>query len=928
MVLAASDPVLLERGGELEVLRRMLDGARQGRGSLALVEAPAGNGKTTLLRALRAEALAAGLKVLVATGAELERDFPFGLVRQLLEGQLHAATEERRAELLRGAAGLAEPVFGAGADGGASVDASHARLHGLYWLIANLGEDVPLLLIVDDAHWGDSPSLRFLGFLSRRVEELPVVLAVGARPGEPGAEQELLDGLVAGPGTEVLRPAPLSAPAVAVLVNEAVGGAADEAFVAACSEVTAGNPLLLRELCRTLAADGRVGRADEVPAVRASVPETIGRSVVSRLRRLSPSALVLARSLAVLGHRARREQLIALAQMPRQAADAGHEALVRAGLIDPGELRFIHPMVREAVYADLIGGDRSGWHRRAARLLADAGAADDEVALHLLFSDAGDDRWAAGVLANAGRRALADGAPEVAARMLRRAVEEAPPEPATLLDLGIALARTGDPRALETLEAAAGKGDPLVAARSAQAQASVLIMIGRGDEAPGVLRPHIEPVRAAHPAVAEELEDELLDALQYHDDHVPESRRLITSREAPRRPAYLSHLAWELASTGAPADEVLPVCDRALAGGALVAMIGSERFTPFYVIAALALIEAADECAQALRDAEIAARRSGSVALTAMTWMTSEWERRFGDLRRAEDDARRGLEMLEAKGNKGAAAIGHVVLAGALVDQGRVDEAAAVATQLPVRETMSLRGIGIHATRGRVLYEQGRFEQALVELEEQARIEDRRGRTVDIREPRVLRAQALAAFGRVNEARAMAEREVDLAVRRGARGAEGTARLARARMLDGREALEELRLAVQAARRSPLTQLQARALLELGAALRRANHRAAAREPLREARELAHRCGAMGIAQTAHEELVVAGARPQRIALAGVDSLTAAEKRVADLAAKGLRNRDIAETLFVTPKTVEVHLGHAYGKLGIRGRSQLQDALG
>jgi DNA-binding CsgD family transcriptional regulator len=185
----------------------------------------------------------------------------------------------------------------------------------------------------------------------------------------------------------------------------------------------------------------------------------------------------------------------------------------------------------------------------------------------------------------------------------------------------------------------------------------------------------------------------------------------------------------------------------------------------------------------------------------------------------------------------------------------------------------------------------------------------------------------LGALGRRDEALALAEHEVALAVRREAPGAEATARLAHAGLLEGARALTELEAAVAAARRSPLTQVLARALLEHGSALRRANQRAASRPLLREARELVDRCGARGVEDRAHQELVVAGGRPQRVALSGAASLTAAERRVAELAVTGLRNREIAETLFVTLKTVEVHLGHVYGKLDIQGRSQLAAAL-
>jgi DNA-binding CsgD family transcriptional regulator len=871
------------------------------------------------------------MRVLSATGALLERDFPYGLVRQLLEGQVHGAPEARREALLRGAAAFAEPVFSAAVDAGGATDVSHARLHGLYWLVANLGEDQPLLLVADDVHWADPPSLRFLAFLAQRVEDLPVVLAVGTRPGEPGAEQDLIDALAAGPATLVVRPGSLSGPAVGILVERALGTRADPAFVAACAEVTAGNPLLLRELCRKLAADGRSGTADEAAHVREAVPETIGRSVVARLRQLSPAALALARSLAVLGDRARREHVVALAQVPRQTADTAYEALVRAGLVDGAEQRFIHPMVREAVYADLIGARRSSWHRRAAELLHQAGAAGDQVALHLLSSDPAGESWAADALAGAGRGALADGAPDVAVRLLGRAVDETPeaPTPQLLLDLGIAKARTADPDALAALERAAAAGDAVVAARAAQVRSSVLIMLGRGPEAPGVLQAAVEAVRPVDAEVAAELEDELLDTLPYDDAHVRQYRSLIRDTGRRARPTPLAHLAWELASTGAPTEEVIAVSERALAGGGLVAMIGVERFTPFYVVAALEVVDAADLAAQALHATELAARRSGSgIAIAATTWIRCQWERRFGDLRRAEEEARRGLAMLEAGRHAGGLVMSHVSLASALVDQGRIEEAEAVADRLPVRETMAFRSLGLHATRGRIRYEAGRHLEALADLDEHACIEDMRGRVVELREPRVLRALVLGALGRTDEARAIADREVDLALRRGVAGAEGTARLARARLLEGDAALAELSLAVAAARRSPSPQLLARALLDHGAALRRANQRAAAREPLREARDVAHRCGASGVAERAHEELVVAGGRPQRVALAGVDALTAAEKRVAELAAEGLRNRDIAETLFVTLKTVEVHLGHVYAKLGIQGRSQLPAALG
>ena len=126
---------------------------------------------------------------------------------------------------------------------------------------------------------------------------------------------------------------------------------------------------------------------------------------------------------------------------------------------------------------------------------------------------------------------------------------------------------------------------------------------------------------------------------------------------------------------------------------------------------------------------------------------------------------------------------------------------------------------------------------------------------------------------------------------------------------------------------SPSLLERAKALTDLGAALRRANRRAASREPLRRALDLAQRCGAAPLAARAHEELLAAGARPRRLVLSGAESLTASEQRVARMAAGGMSNRDIAQSLFVTPRTIEMHLSNVFRKLDISSRTQIADKL-
>jgi DNA-binding CsgD family transcriptional regulator len=143
----------------------------------------------------------------------------------------------------------------------------------------------------------------------------------------------------------------------------------------------------------------------------------------------------------------------------------------------------------------------------------------------------------------------------------------------------------------------------------------------------------------------------------------------------------------------------------------------------------------------------------------------------------------------------------------------------------------------------------------------------------------------------------------------------------------GDEGLELLHEAAAVLDASPAGLERARALTDLGAALRRRGNRSDAREPLRRALDLAQRSGAAALAERAHTELLATGARPRRLALAGLAALTASERRVAEMAAQGLTNRQIAETLFVTEKTVEGHLRQAYRKLEIESRTQLPKAL-
>jgi DNA-binding CsgD family transcriptional regulator len=228
--------------------------------------------------------------------------------------------------------------------------------------------------------------------------------------------------------------------------------------------------------------------------------------------------------------------------------------------------------------------------------------------------------------------------------------------------------------------------------------------------------------------------------------------------------------------------------------------------------------------------------------------------------------------------------------------------------------------------RARLRLAQGRTEEALEDFLELGE----RHRQCQVENPafawRRGAAEAHLRMGNDEAAKRLGEEQMEDAERWGTPSAIGIA--LHAQGLAARdEGVELLAKAAETLGGSPAHLDHARALTDLGSALRRSGKRAEAREPLRQGLEAARSCGATVLAARAHEELVTAGARPRRLMFSGIESLTASERRVAQLAASGLSNREIAEQLFVTVKTVENHLTRVYSKLDLESREQLPGAL-
>src|SRR4051794_30845527 len=489
---------LVERDAEVAELGEVLAEARRGAGRLAVVEGPAGIGKTRLMGELRATAGRLGMRVLGARATELERDFPFGVVRQLFEPELAALDAATRGQLLSGAAERAGPVVGIVADapaGDGGADPSFPTLNALYWLTSNLGELQPCALLVDDAHWCDVPSLRFLSFLHARLEDLPVAVVIATRPSDALAR------LIADAATRVVRPRPLTGAGVSTIVRQALSPDAADEFCAACAEVSGGNPFLLRELLGELAADGASGSAGGARQVTQIAPARISRQVVVRLAALPGEAGCLARAVAVLGDAGDARHAAALAGLTDPELAEAADALARAGILEPDRpLRFSHPIVRTVIHADLPAPERAALHERAAALMAAEGLAPERVAVHLLATEPGRDPAVAETLLNAARRAMERGAPEAAVSYLRRALLE-PVDPdarATLLQALLTAAfRATDPRALDGFAPVAElTADPATLIASATPLSMWLFGTGQVAEMEAMLDRAVEGARA------------------------------------------------------------------------------------------------------------------------------------------------------------------------------------------------------------------------------------------------------------------------------------------------------------------------------------------------------------------------------------------------------------------------------------------------
>jgi DNA-binding CsgD family transcriptional regulator len=883
--------MLLDRDSDLAAIGRQLAAVRAGSGRVTVVEGPAGIGKSSLLAAVARFAEADGMTVLKARGGPLEQDAAWGVARQLFG----------RGETATGAAALARRALDPDTPEPAMAgDAMYAAAHGLTWLASDLTEQAPLLLVADDVHWADAPSLRWLGQLANRLEELPLGVLCAVRAGEPVPEPELLAELLAAAEPPV-RPRPLGPAAAEALVRQRIPQA-DAGFAHACHAVTGGNPFLLHALLGHLIAE-RIAPTDEVASgLSAFGPEQVARSVERQVARLPDGAAALARAYAVLGRTAPLRHAANLAGLDLEDALPLADALRAADLLESA-----HPLVAGALYRSLPPGERALWHARAARMLEREHADAEQVAVHLLRTEPVADPATVATLRQAAAMAGARGAPESAAGFLRRALAEPPLDAALAADLtgelGQALAAHLHPDAPAMLRAAVERAaSPEQRCELALRGARALGLAGHFPAAMDVARPVLDDPGDLPAEALARLEAEYVTNAWTGADTTAEARERV--RRGARTDLWRVNAAMAAMEACEPAERSLELLhgvletldDDSLLGtvGCMVLVVDDELDT------AIAHCDALIETARP---------RGWRIALAHGCMVRSLALLRAGRARDAEADARIAFEYKLPVTPAPAMLWTLTLLVDALTELDELEDADASlarAGMLGDPPPGALPAPLLLQSRGRLRLAQRRVEEARADLLAAGARWEGLGIShpgfatwrVDLGDPE------------------LAEEHLALAARLGVPGPKGAA----LRALGGIPRLEEACALLET---SPNRLEYTRALVDLGAALRRANRRADAREPLRCALEIADRGGLRLLARRARHELQSAGARPRRTALSGVESLTPAEHRVALLAADGLTNREIAEQLYVTQRTVETHLTHVFQKLDISSRSEL-----
>ncbi|GAA1171129.1 AAA family ATPase [Kitasatospora gansuensis] len=953
---------LRERDEELRTAEQALDRLCQDFeaggteiGELLVYASPAGLGKTAVMDHVRRLAkLRKCCTVLSGRGGERQIKEPFHVLKQLLLPVLGGLTEAERSEVFGGWYGIVGPAIGLVPPSGEveQLDPQGVR-DGLDYVLTQLApRRAPLVMMVDDLHWADQESLTWLASFAVRARHLPVLL-VFAHRNEFEEEGRSLQQQIESQATRrhVLRP--LNPASVTELVRTELGAEAEDLFCRQVWAVTRGNPYDVAVLLREVREQQLEPFEENVQQLHDLAAAAKGMTMDYWLEKLGARVIRFAWACALLGTDIKQNLAAAIcAQSPAEAEESVRQ-LRRHHVLTTGpngRLDFVHPVIGTSIYQTMPPSTRTGMHGIAATAIENSGGSLLDASRHLLETHPEGDDLMVAKLRQAATEHLAIGAPEAALRCLQRALYEPPDEDVradVLYEAGSAALLTDPLATVHQLKQALALEPGLSPEKRVDATfrlSEVLAHSGELIEAAEVCR--IEAERTA-PGI-----DRLrLEALHFmwiawqrdEADGPDRSRRLadlggrISGQQTPERAVYTLR-AWDLTLRGEPAGRALGFVEQATDAGRLPEGLGWRNTTWGFELPAIIgltytytdqLNSAEKLFAEAITEFEVAgwsgAHRGFSYFLMGLVRF------RRGLLAEAEDFLRRGLRLSERIAPDLPLQWDVVgVLADTLLARGKVDEAWELARKYrfaPPYHPTAMVLPDAPTLYGKLLLAKGDRAGAIEVFRSVGAQLDKRGWFNPVWAPWVGQLALALASDRPEEARETAARAVERAEKFGTASARGTALRIQAAVSDGQVAVALLEESVNLLTQSPVSHELACSLVDLGSALARTGRLTEAAEYFYQGIELAQNCGADSLVAQARRELARTGLRPNRLRTLSKESLSQHERKVAELAAKGVPPQRIADQLNVQLSLVHRRLAAVHRKIGT-GPEGLAEALG
>ena len=813
-------------------------------------------------------------------------------------------------------------------------------LYGIYRLVAGLATADPLILMVDDVQCADLSSLRWLAYLVHRLRSTPVLVVLARRVGRRFPDEGVWREIMSVRESHSVRLAPLEPAVTARLVRGVFGPTADEQFQLACHDASGGNPFVLTEVLRDLSYGGVTPEAASVDAVHRYARQVLSDVVNQQLMAQPETVTQFTRAAAVLGDRCDLHLAAALAQTPSQAA-AERAALMleQSGILrQSNPVQFRSPLIIEVLLAQLDAEERQQTHRQAARLLYDRGAPSEQVAHHLLRAGPVGGEWAVTTLIAAARHALIDGRHDQVEDILLCVLQKPTTSAhiSTVVDLLAETTLRGNPHSLirHLRQRMEDVHDPYLYAKTAVALSAACYRAGypaesillvervldrnQSDEFTSLLQAYRLAIAACHLPTLHQVRN---DPATRHQE--------VTSQDEP---ALASWRAFLRVGDGSLPDSERDDLGRSVSQIYLDDLLSDDLLKMLRIYPVLGVLIWTDQLERAAVWFNAITDRGLDICQRwplAQYWL-SEFHLRQGALTDALVQARHGLKHQQTWDYaRHDVALASVLMDGYL-EQGKLDEAGQIATQYhPAPADDAWTWCQLLRSRGRLRIAQGSVKQAVADLLECGRrLREWQWDNPSVCDWRSQLALAYAALSRHEEARHFAFEGLQLARElSGPRGLGICLRVA-GLVTPGKEGLALLQDSVDILDDTQAPLELAYSLVSLGKAHLNAGHTATARNSLRRGVQLAERCGALSLAQHGDSLLRQAGARPRGSVRTGLDSLTAAERRVLQLASQEYSNKEIASELHISGRTVEIHLTHIYRKLGISGRKQLRQVTG